>query len=139
MTPELAAFLDAQLVGAIATTAPDGTPRQSIVYYVRDGEQLLVSTLAGRAKTRDVQRTGWASLCVHGDEKPFPSAAFSGPAEILTDGIGPATARIMQRVMGSDEPPEAQTDEALAGMGRVVLRIAVERVTAVTHLAAAVE
>jgi PPOX class probable F420-dependent enzyme len=139
MTADEAALLDAQHVGALATTAPDGTPRQSVVYYARDGERLLVSTLADRAKARDVRRTGWASLCVHGDEAPFPSAAFSGPAEIVTEGVGALTALVAQRVMGSDEPPEPQTDEALADAGRVILRISVERVTAVTHLAAAVK
>jgi PPOX class probable F420-dependent enzyme len=139
MTPDEAALLDAQRVGALATTAPDGTPRQSIVYYARDGEQLLVSTLTDRAKARDVRRTGWASLCVHGDEQPFPSAAFSGPAEIVTEDIGTPSAAIVHRIMGGDEPPAPQTDEALAGVGRVILRISVDKVTAVTHLAAAVK
>jgi PPOX class probable F420-dependent enzyme len=139
MTGDIREFLDAHRVGALATTAPDGTPRQSIVYYAREGDTLLVSTLTDRAKARDVRRTGWASLCVHGDEAPFPSAAFSGPAEILTEDIGGPTARVVQRVMGADEPPDPQTDDALASVGRVVLRITVERVTAVTHMPAAVE
>jgi hypothetical protein len=34
------------------------------------------------------------------------------------------------------EPPEPQTDEALAAVDRVVLRISIERVTAVTHMQA---
>jgi hypothetical protein len=41
---------------------------------------------------------------------------------------------VAQRFMGSDEPPEPQSDEALAGVGRVILAIAIERVTAVNHL-----
>ena len=78
----------------------DGRPRQSVVYYVRDGERLLISTESKRLKARDVRRTGWASLCVLGHEQPHPSAVFSGPAEILTEDIGPATAPIMQRIAG---------------------------------------
>jgi hypothetical protein len=70
-----------------------------------------------------------------GHERPFPSATFSGAAEILTDDIGAATARIAQRAMDADEPPEPMTDEALTGAGRVILAIDVERVTAATHLA----
>lgn len=134
LTDEVRDFLDAQRVGVLATTAADGRPRQSVVYYARDGERLLISTLSKRGKARDVQRTGWASLCVHGDEQPYPSATLSGTAEILREAIGPATARIMQRIAGAAEPPEPQTDEALAALDRVVLSIAVERVGPVSYL-----
>jgi hypothetical protein len=71
-----------------------------------------------------------------GHERPFPSATFSGSAEILTEDIGEATARVAQRAMGADEAPEPMTDEALAEAGRVILAIDVERVTAAAHLAA---
>ena len=134
LTDELRGFLDAHRVGVLATAAADGRPRQSVVYYARDGDRLLVSTLSGRLKARDVRRTGWASLCVRGDEQPYPSATFSGTAEILTEGIGPPTALIMQRIAATDEPPEAQSDEALAAVDRVVLAISVARVSAMTHL-----
>jgi PPOX class probable F420-dependent enzyme len=134
LTGQLRAFLDANTVGVLATTAPDDRPRQSLVYYARDGDRLLISTLTDRLKARDVRRTGWASLCVMGHELPYPSATFSGPAEILTDGIGAPTATIMQRITGAAEPPEPMSDEALAEVGRVVLAITVERVTAASHL-----
>jgi hypothetical protein len=71
-----------------------------------------------------------------GHEPPFPSAVFSGSAEILTTGIGSPTAAVMQRIAGLSEPPAPQTDEALADIGRVVLRIAVERVSAVNYVPA---
>ncbi|MEA2351584.1 MAG: hypothetical protein QOG86_2525 [Thermoleophilaceae bacterium] len=136
LTPELREFLDENPVGVLATVSPNGRPRQSLVYFVRDGERLLISTLGQRLKARDVTRSPWASLCVMGHERPFPSATFSGSAEILTEDIGPATARVAQRATGADEAPEPMTDEALAEAGRVILAIDVERVTAATHLAA---
>jgi PPOX class probable F420-dependent enzyme len=137
LTPELVEFLDAHRVGVLATTAPDGRPRQSVVYFMRDGERLLISTESKRMKARDVLRTGWASLCVLGHEQPYPSAAFSGPAEILTSDIGPPTAALVQRISGAPEPPETQTDEALAAVDRVILAIDVERVTATSYIAQA--
>jgi PPOX class probable F420-dependent enzyme len=135
LTPELCRLLDASPVGALATSSSDGRPRQSLVYFVRDEERLLVSTLAGRLKARDVERTGWASLCVMGHEPPYPSATLSGPAEILTADIGPPTARIAQLITRSEKPPEPMSDEALAAAGRVVLAITVERVAAVSYVA----
>lgn len=128
LTETLVSFLDAHPVGVLATRAADGMPRQSLVYFTRDGERLMISTLTDRLKARDVRRTGWASLCVMGQQPPYPSATFSGTAEILTENIGEPTARIAQRISGAAEPPEPMSDEALAEVGRVVLAIAIERV-----------
>lgn len=134
LTPALRAFLDREVAGVFGTTGADGRPRQSVVYFVRDGDRLLVSTEVGRLKARDVARTGWASLCVLGHERPFPSATLAGPATILTEGIGSPTASIAQRMMGAAEPPEPQTDEALAAVGRVILAIDIERVGPVSYV-----
>ena len=134
---ELREFLQANPVGVLATLAPDGKPRQSLVYFAPEGDRLLISTLTDRLKARDTRRSGWASLCVMGHAPPFPSVTFSGAAEILTDGIGPLTAKIMQRIAQTPEPPEPMTDEALAQAGRVVLAIRVERVSAANYIAAA--
>jgi PPOX class probable F420-dependent enzyme len=136
LTDELRAFLDAHRIGVLATIAGDGKPRQSVVYYARDGERLLISTESKRWKARDVGRSGWASLCVRGDKQPYPSAVFSGRAEILTEDIGPATASVMQRIAGTPEPPDPQSDEALVALDRVILAITVERVAAVSYIAA---
>lgn len=136
LTDQLRALLDANTVGVLATVAPDGKPRQSLVYFAREDERLLISTLTDRLKARDVRRSGWASLCVMGHEPPFPSATFSGSAEILTEAIGPPTAMIAQRITGAGERPEPMSDEALAAVGRVVLAISIERVTAASHILA---
>ena len=127
-------FLDAHAVGALATASPGGRPRQSLVYFDRDGELLLISTLSDRLKARDVRRSGWASLCVMGHEPPYPSATFSGRAEILTENIGIPTARIMQRITRAAEPPEPLSDQALADTGRVILAITVERVSSANYI-----
>ncbi len=139
LSPQLIDFLDAHRVGVLATADEVALPRQSVVYYVREEQRILISTQSKRLKARDVRRSGWASLCVLGHERPYPSAVFSGPAEILTEGIGPATAAIVQRIADLPERPEAQSDEALATIDRVILAITVEAVAAVNYLPAATE
>ena len=134
LSPHLIEFLDAHRVGVLATVDDVAMPRQSVVYYVRDEERLLISTESKRLKARDVRRSGWASLCVLGHERPYPSAVFSGPAEILTENIGPATAAIMQRIAGLPEPPQPESDAALAAIDRVILAITIEAVSAVNYL-----
>lgn len=130
----VASFLDDQSVGAIGTVGDSGRPRQSIVYFVRVGDRILISTEGDRLKARDVERTGWASLCVHGGEAPFPSATVAGPARIRTEEIGADNALVIQKITGATEVPEPLTDEALAAVGRVLLEIEVERVGPVTYI-----
>ncbi len=137
LSEDLREFLDSNPVGVLATLAPDGKPRQSLVYFAREGDRLLISTLTDRLKARDTRRSGWASLCVMGHEPPYASATFSGGAEILTEDIGPATAKIMQRIARSAEPPEPMTDEALAEAGRIVLAIHVDGVSAASYISPA--
>ena len=40
----------------------------------------------------------------------------------------------MGRIAGLPEPPEPQSDEALAEAGRVLVELTVERVSAATHI-----
>lgn len=134
MTEPLREFLDTSPVGVLATASAEGRPRQSLVYFARDGDRLLISTLADRLKARDVGRTGWASICMMGHEPPYPSATFSGPAEILTENIGRPTARITHRITRAAEPPEPMSDETLAKAGRVILAITIERVSATNYI-----
>ena len=74
LTREPREFVDSNPVGVLAMLAPDGRPRQSLVYFAREGDRLLIWTLGDRFKARDTRRTGWASLCVMGHEPPYPSA-----------------------------------------------------------------
>jgi PPOX class probable F420-dependent enzyme len=126
MDPTIAGFIDQIPAGVLGTVRKDGRARLSTVYYVRDGDRLLISTESKRGKARDVERTGHASLCVQGAEKPFPFATLEGSARILRENIGEPTSRIVARIIGAP-PGEAQTDEALAAVDRVILEIDVER------------
>ena len=137
LNAQLRRFVDANPVGVLATSSLDGRPRQSLVYFTRVDDRLLISTLGDRLKAKDVRRSGWASLSVMGHEPPYPSATFAGPAEILTENIGAPTATIMQRITRAAELPEPMSDEALAEVGRVILAITVERVTAANYIDAA--
>lgn len=133
--PEIAAFLDDVPVGVLATVRRDGQPRLSTVYFVRDGERILISTESKRGKAQDVERVERASLCVQGVARPFPSVTVEGPARITRTGVGEPTARIMARILESP-PGAAPTDEELAAVDRVILEIDVERVYGASYLPA---
>lgn len=120
---------------AVGTTRPDGSVRQSVTYFALDGDKILISTVADRAKARDVTRTGRASVCVFGHEKPFPSVTLEGPARIVAEKAqaGELTRRISSMVFGID-PATAPSDDDIAKAGRVVLEITAERVYGASYV-----
>ncbi|WP_084959873.1 TIGR03618 family F420-dependent PPOX class oxidoreductase [Thermoactinospora rubra] len=130
--PVVRDFLARHPAGVLATTRPDGGVRQSVVYFALDGDRLLISTEPGRAKARDVQRSGRASLCVIGASAPYPSVTLEGAAALRTTGIGPDTARVVSRIGGQSVEP--LSDAELAAMNRVILEIIVERVYGASYL-----
>jgi PPOX class probable F420-dependent enzyme len=134
LEPAVLALLESVPVGVLGTVRPDGRARQTTVYYVLDGGTVWVSTESGRAKTADVTRSGWASLCVVGPAAPYPSVTLEGPASIQRDGVAPMTGRVIARISGGDAPDLAEAD--LAAAGRVLLRLDVERVYGGSHLEA---
>lgn len=125
LTAELAELLDSNKLATLGTVGEDGLPRLSVVYYANRGERIFVSTLRERVKAKDIERRGWAALSVRGEEPPYPSATFTGSAVLRTAGIGEDTALVMGRIAGLSEPPESQSDEALAKAGRVLIEVTV--------------
>lgn len=130
---QVRAFLESVPVGVLTTLRPDGRARQSVVYFVLDGDRVLTSTEVGRHKCRDVEREGWASLCVVGPHPPYPSLTLEGAAYIRTTEIGPATAAVLTRILGQP-PEEVPDDDDLAQVGRVVFELHVERCYGRSHL-----
>jgi Pyridoxamine 5'-phosphate oxidase len=134
LSAELEKLLDSNKLATLATVGGDGMPRLSVVYYAHRGERIFISTLRERLKAKDIERKGWAALSVRGEEPPYSSATFSGRAVLRTIGIGEDTALVMGRITGLPEPPEPQTDEALGEVGRVLIEITIDRVSAESHL-----
>lgn len=61
-------------------------PSMSVVYYIpTDEDELLVSTMAGRAKAKVVARNGKISLCILDERWPFAYVQVYCDARIDTD------------------------------------------------------
>jgi PPOX class probable F420-dependent enzyme len=65
LPPQAIALLDAPSYATLATINPDGAPQTSIVWAARDGNDVLISTIEGRRKTRNMQRDPRVSLLLH--------------------------------------------------------------------------
>lgn len=101
-------------------------PAMSIVYYVTDGDDLLVSTMAERAKARAVRRSEKVSLCVLDEQWPPTYLLVYADARVETDPD--RVVDLMMRiagVMAGREMPEAVRPIVAEGArreDRVVLR-----------------
>jgi PPOX class probable F420-dependent enzyme len=131
-TDRVRRFLAANEVGVIATERRDGLPRQSVVHYLFGDDTIIISTVSDAGKVRDVERTGRASYAVMGHARPYPQVVVTGSASIRREGIAEASKRIFTLAFG--QPPADLTDEVLAGMGRVLLEIRINRVAGVRFL-----
>ena len=53
-------------------------PAMTVVYYVMDGDDMLVSTMADRAKAKAVQRDPRVSICVLNEQWPLSYLQVTG-------------------------------------------------------------
>jgi Pyridoxamine 5'-phosphate oxidase len=102
-------------------------PAQSIVYYVTDGDDILVSTMGARAKAKAVPRLGKVSLCVLDEQWPPTYLVVYCEAKLERE-LKAATDLMMRiaGVMAGKEMPETvrgMVEQGAIKEGRVVLRL----------------
>ncbi|WP_082959142.1 MULTISPECIES: pyridoxamine 5'-phosphate oxidase family protein [unclassified Mycobacterium] len=102
-------------------------PAMSVVYYVpTDDDQLLVSTMAGRAKTNAVARDPKVSMCVLDERWPFSFLQVYADAVIERDNdlIVDVMMAVGWRMSGQQPGAEARpfVKEMAEREGRVVIR-----------------
>jgi PPOX class probable F420-dependent enzyme len=102
-------------------------PAMTVVYYVMDGDDLLISTMAERGKAKAVDRNGKVSLCVLDERWPlgylqvYGTAVLSRDRELATDVLTKVIG-----VMAGEEVPESrrpQIEQMVDDEQRVVIRV----------------
>jgi hypothetical protein len=124
-TEEQKAFLENRRLVIVGITRKAGPPHMSPVYYVMDGNDVLISTTASRFKARAVRKDDDISLCVLGEAYPFPYLLVYGKASIEEHGAAQAMRRIGERMTGNPIPDAAMPaiEQRAQDEGRVVLRV----------------
>jgi PPOX class probable F420-dependent enzyme len=78
-------LLDDPNLAVLATINPDGSPQTSVVWVGRDGDDVLISTAAGRRKDTNLRRDPRASLSVIDKDDPLHYAEIRGTATVTED------------------------------------------------------
>jgi F420H(2)-dependent biliverdin reductase len=123
-------FLDEKLFGTLATVSGNGVPTQVLVWYLREGDTILVASQSTTQKVKNIQRTGWASLSVSQGPRFL---TVRGHPTIASD---PAATReqyhrIVHRYLDPDAAEQwiANSEANTEGMrNRVIIHIPIEHI-----------
>jgi PPOX class probable F420-dependent enzyme len=89
MTASLSAaarkIIDAPNPAVLATVNPDGSPQTSVVWVGRDGDDLLISSAAGRRKDKNLARDPRVSVTVYDQADPLRYIEVRGLATVAED------------------------------------------------------
>jgi PPOX class probable F420-dependent enzyme len=78
-------IIDAPNPAVLATVNPDGSPQTSVVWVRRDGNDLLISSAAGRRKDKNLARDPRVSMTVYDQADPLQYVEIRGLASISED------------------------------------------------------
>jgi PPOX class probable F420-dependent enzyme len=125
LTEPVRRLLDGPHLSVLATTNPDGQAQTSVIFVMREGDDILFSTIKGRRKTTNMQRDPRVNLLVHSlpvgaDGSTY--ATVSGTVE-LTDDPDKSFHQVMYDIHmgGATPPPEPGTE-------RLIVRISPRKV-----------
>ncbi|HEX6030030.1 MAG TPA: PPOX class F420-dependent oxidoreductase [Tepidiformaceae bacterium] len=133
-TAEQDAFISKNRWAVVTTLRSDGSPSSSVVFYAREGDEIIFSTTAGRLKARTLGRDPRVAVAVLDEGQPFGYVTVEGTARIQAEGIVEPHIAINKAMRRVDDftPPEGFA-ERLERERRVVVRVTAARVSGVTN------
>jgi PPOX class probable F420-dependent enzyme len=116
-------LIDGRNYAVLATVNADGSPQSSVMWVGRDGDDLLMSTVEGRVKHRNMARDPRVSITVIDSADPESYVEFRGLASMTLDAGRQVDTRLSWKYDGKD--PGADQPGAV----RVVVRVEVLKAT----------
>lgn len=111
----------------VATLMEDGTPQVTPVWVDYDGEHVLINTVRGRQKERNLTRDPKIGLSILDPEDPYTYLSIRGEvAEVTEDGAVEHIDALARRYLDVEEYPYHDDEEA----ERVIVKIRPDRVVA---------
>jgi PPOX class probable F420-dependent enzyme len=119
-------LLDDPNPAVLATVNADGSPQTSVIWVGREGDELVISSAAGRRKDKNIRRDPRVSLSVYDQQDSEVYAEIRGRATV-TEDIGRALAvRLAEEYEGPGAGEEFLS--LPAEIVRVVIRIVPEHI-----------
>lgn len=124
LNPAARALLGEPVIANLATVGSDGSPHVTPVWVDIDGDDVVINTAEGRAKTRNLRRSASVAVSVVDPKDPFRVVALQGSvADITTEDADAHIDRLARKYLGVDTYPMRQPGEQ-----RVKIRIRPRRI-----------
>lgn len=125
---EVRDFLEEVRYGVLATVNADGSPQQTVMWYEPRGDTVMMNTLRGRQKDRNLLRDPRASLCV---EEGMRYVSLAGAIQTIEDAeLGQAGIAALARRYEGETKAAEMVESTFRHQERVTLLLHVERVDA---------
>lgn len=123
LNPAATALLNEAVLANLATVDGDGSPHVTPVWVDVDGDDVVINTAEGRAKTRNLRRSAKVAVSVVDPKDPYRVVALQGRViDITTEDADAHIDRLARKYLGVDTYPMRQPGEQ-----RVKIRIRPER------------
>lgn len=123
LTPEAKALFEQPLYAWATTVRPDGSLHSTVVWVDTDGDDLIFSTLVGRAKEKHLRRDPRVSISVLDPEDPWHLVSVSGTAQLDFENADEVIDHMAKKYLGADTYPYRQ-----AGDQRINVHVTPENV-----------
>jgi PPOX class probable F420-dependent enzyme len=122
---ELVELLRGTAVCYLATTMPDGSPQLTQTWVDTDGERILINSVEGFQKIRNIERDPRVALTVFDPAKPSRYFAVRGNViDVTAEGGAENIEMLAQRYLGTPYPWFGGRDQV-----RMVITIEARRVS----------
>ena len=102
-------FLDDRRFATITTIDPDGGPRQAVIWYTVDGDEILINSAVGRRWPSNLGRDPRIAFSVIDAADGYRWVGLTGTVRAITDpDTTQADIATMARRYHADEPEEAE-------------------------------
>jgi PPOX class probable F420-dependent enzyme len=110
LSDQILRFIDAPRFASIATVDPDGGPRQAVVWYFIEGDELVINSLDGRRWPANLRRDPRISFTITDAHDGYNWVGLNGLVTEVSDDQSRAHADIaaMARLYHPDDPQEAE-------------------------------
>lgn len=82
LSPAVRAFLDEKRFASLATINPDGSPQQTVMWYLLQDDTIMMNTARGRKKDQNMIRDPRVSICV---EDGYRFVTIAGNVKLIED------------------------------------------------------
>jgi PPOX class probable F420-dependent enzyme len=125
LSEELLALLRAPSVCYIATTMADGSPQMTQTWVDTDGERILINSVQGYVKLRNVERDPRVAVAVFAPGNPSRYFQVRGRVvDVTTEGAAEHIEKLSQKYLGRPYPWFGGRNQV-----RVIMTIEPEKIT----------